>query len=156
MIAAGRFVRDALAASKLDTSARLVAFAIASYADASGHATPSSRQLAACTGLHPETIAKAIRRLEAAGIVSVQRRDRRTSRYRFPVGHLATATDAQLSTSARPRTAQMRYPHLRGSGTETARPRTAHLERYASLETHEASDTAGDLFLPGSGWIRQA
>jgi DNA-binding transcriptional MocR family regulator len=142
MLAAARFVREHLPA-KLDTSARLVAFALATFADRDGHARPSSRQLATATGLHPETIANAIRRLEAAGVVAVTRRDRRVSLYRFPV------QDPELSTTARPRTAQASYPHLRGSTEKLRGSGPAHLE--SSLEKDARVNEP--LWISGSGFI---
>lgn len=143
MIAAARFVREHLPPD-LDTSARLVAMALALFAERDGSARPSSRQIATATGLHPETIARAIRRLEAAGVVAVTRRDRRVSLYRFPV------QDVELSTTARPRTAQASYPHLRGSAENLRGSRAAHLE--SSLEKDARAN--GDLWISGSGWVR--
>jgi DNA-binding transcriptional ArsR family regulator len=142
MIAAARFVREHLPAD-LDVRARLVVFAIATFADRDGTARPSSRQLATATGLHPETIARAIRRLEDAGVVAVTRRDRRVSVYRFPV------QDPELSTTARPKAAQASYPHLRGSHEKLRGPIAAHLE--SSLEKEHARDER--LWISGSGWI---
>jgi DNA-binding transcriptional MocR family regulator len=149
MISAGRFVRDHTP-DELDTTARLVAFALAAFSDAAGHARPSSRQLAASTGLHPETIARAIRRLEAVGMIAVQRRDRAVSRYRFPV----QAPIGELSTSARPRAAQNSYPHLRGSAGESARPRAAHLKNHVEENARVHTDDRG-TFIPGTGWLTQ-
>lgn len=142
MIAAGKYVRDQLPAH-LDKSARLVALAIALYTDSSGAGKVSNRQLQQTTGLHAETIAQAIRRLEAAGVLAVNRTDRRVSRYRFPVtGHV------ELSTTARVRTAQASYPHLRGNGAQTARVRSAQLKR----PTEENARADGALWIQGSGW----
>jgi DNA-binding transcriptional ArsR family regulator len=143
VIAAARFVREHLPAD-LDQRARLVAMGIALFADRDGSARPSSRQLATATGLHPETIARAIRRLEEAGIVAVTRRDRRVSVYRFPV------QDVELSTTARPKAAQASYPHLRGSDEKLRGPWAAHLE--SSLEKDARAN--GDLWISGSGWVR--
>ena len=140
MIAAARYVRTLPV--KLDTSARLVLLGIALFADRDGTARPSSRQLTEATGLHPETIAQAIRRLEAAGVLAVTRRDRRVSVYRFPV------RDVEFSTTARPRTAQASFPQLRGSAEKLRGSRTAHLE--SSLENSVRAD--GAVWITGAGW----
>lgn len=142
MIAAARFVREHLPAD-LDTSARLVAMALVMFADRDGTARPSARQLATATGLHTETIARAIRRLEGAGVVAVTRRDRRVSVYRFPV------QDVELSTAARLRTAQASYPHLRGSAEKLRGSRAAHLE--SSLEKDARANDG--LWISGTGWL---
>jgi DNA-binding transcriptional ArsR family regulator len=142
MIAAGKFVRDHLPPD-LDKTARLVALAIALYTDSTGSGPVSNRQLQATTGLHAETIAQAIRRLEEAGVVAVQRRDRRVSHFRFPV-----TANVELSTAARVRTAQLSYPHLRGNGVQTARLRTAQLKR----PTEENARADGSLWISGTGW----
>lgn len=84
MFASVRYVRDSMPDS-IDPHGRHVAMALASFADTAGHARPSTRQLEQVTGLSRHTIIDRIRQLEHAGVIAVQRLDRRTSRYRFPV-----------------------------------------------------------------------
>lgn len=71
-------------AAELSNGARLVALAIATYAD---HATgagawPSQVTLAKVTGLNRRSVQRALQRLETAGIIQVQRTGR-VSRYAF-------------------------------------------------------------------------
>lgn len=121
MFAAVRWVRDAMPGT-VDHRARLVAFAIASFADRDGIADVGSLQLMAATGMHSETIARAIRRLEAAGVFVVTRSANRLSTYTFP-------TRDTFSTTARPRAVRSGYPHPHGSVGKSARPRAARLDK---------------------------
>lgn len=141
MIDAGRFVRDL--PDKLDPRARLVAYAIAAFSERDGSACPSSRQLVKATGMSAETIARAIRRLEEAGVIAVTRRADRLSQYRFPV-----AAVAELSTTARASAARSSYPQPRGSVDETARPMAAQLRRHVEKNTR----ADGALWIQGAGW----
>jgi hypothetical protein len=115
----------------VDHRARLVAYAIAAHADRDGLASVGSRQLVLATGMHSETIAVAIRRLEAAGMFVVTRTADRRSTYQFP-------TRDTFSTTARARAVRSGYPHPRGSGDKTARARAArfgekHLDSYSDV-----------------------
>lgn len=99
MFAAVRFVRDSMP-DTIDSHGRHVALAIASFSDTAGHARPSTRQLEEVTGLSRHTIIDRVRQLEAAGVLAVQRLDRRTSRYRFPVQPPITAAARYERTPA--------------------------------------------------------
>jgi DNA-binding transcriptional MocR family regulator len=146
VIAAIRFVRDM--PDSIDPNARLVAYAIASYVDHRGtEARPSTRQLAAATGLARNTVLAAIGRLEAAGVIAATRTgrqgDRTTTRYRFPV------RDVELSTTGSARLSQSRYPQLAQSGRATGSVRSRHLDNQLEENTHANRD----LWISGSGWI---
>lgn len=84
MFGAVRYVRDEMP-DAIDPHGRHVAMVLASFSDTTGHARPSLRQIERATGLSRPTIIDRIRQLEDAGVIAVQRLDRRTSRYRFPV-----------------------------------------------------------------------
>lgn len=147
MIAASRYVRDLPA--DLDPNSRLVAFAIASFADRSGTARPSLSQIEAATGLSRHTVIDRIRRLEAAGVVAVTRLDRRQSRYRFPV-----QAAAELSTTGAPgapvrvRKSPESYPQLVQTGTETGAAALHPLE----VPTWKNAHATRGVWIPGSGW----
>lgn len=147
MFAAVRWVRD-LPQGTLDHRARLVAYAIASHADSDGSAAVGSRQLMQATGMHSETIARAIRRLEEAGVLGVERRPDRLSVYSFP-------TRDTFSTTARPRAVRSAYPQPRGSVDKTARPRAArldktHLDNYSDVIR---ADHATSCVCAGGGFV---
>jgi hypothetical protein len=149
VIAAGRFVRDF--PGELDPHSRLVAFALASFADREGLASPSLSQLEAVTGLSRHTVIDRIRRLEAAGAVQVTRLDRRQSRYRFPV-----RTTIELSTSGAPgaperaSTGAASYPHLVQTGCQTGAPALHPLE----VPTWKTARANAGLWIQGTGWVQ--
>lgn len=70
-----------LAFSDADPTARLVLVAVAQHADGAGRGRPSVPRLAAMTGYSPSTVRAALRRLEAAGELLVERVAGRASRY---------------------------------------------------------------------------
>jgi DNA-binding transcriptional MocR family regulator len=145
VIAAIRFVRDM--PEGIDPNARLVAYAIASYVDHRGtEARPSTRQIAAATGLARNTVLAAIGRLEAAGVLAATRSgrqgDRTSTRYRFPV------RDVELSTTGSARLSQLSYPQLAQSASATGSVRSRHLDN--QLEENARAD--GSLWISGTGW----
>jgi DNA-binding transcriptional MocR family regulator len=147
VFAAVRYVRDSMP-DTIDPHGRHVALALASFADTAGHAKPSTRQLADVTGLSLNTITARIRMLEDAGVIAVQRRDRRTSLYRFPV-----QSAVELSPSVAPRARQMSYPHLSQRRGNLSHPgRDSWKDPLETTATAAHTDERG-TFLPGTGWV---
>lgn len=140
-----RYVRDHLP-DDVDPVAAHVAIVIASFTDRNGLAEVGIRLLNQSTRLHPSTIVRAIRRLEELGVLAVDRRDRRRSRYRFPVTE-------RLSTAVLPeRTVVDDGAVLPERAARATRARTLDF----SGENHRASAHTranGEYFIPGSGWI---
>lgn len=147
MFAAVRYVRDSMP-DTIDPHGRHVALALASFADTAGHARPSTRQLADVTGLSRHTIIDRIRVLEAAGVIAVQRLERRASVYRFPV-----QSAVELSTSGALRTRQASYPHLARSQVNLARSGRATWKEHLENTAPAAHTDERGTFLPGTGWV---
>lgn len=140
-----RYVRDHLP-DDVDATAAHVALAIAAYTDRRGEAEVGIRTLSTSTRLNPATIVRAVKRLEEWGVIAVDRRDDRRSRYRFP-------TQETLSTTVLPERTV-----LANASAETAR--FAHTPRLTSAraldfsgenKTHTRAD--GSIWLPGTGWV---
>ena len=98
-----RTARDA----PLDPTAAHVLLVIATHANRYGEAWPSASAIARETHLHRVTVVSALRRIEAAGVVKVEKRIGRATRYAFPADppppevarHAALAVDNSTETA---------------------------------------------------------
>ena len=98
-----RTARDA----PLDPTASHVLLVIATHANRYGEAWPSASTIARETHLHRVTVVSALRRIEAAGVVKVEKRIGRATRYAFPANppppelarHPALAVDNSTETA---------------------------------------------------------
>ncbi len=112
------YLRAVAGSSKLTHGDRLVLLTLAWYANATGHAWPSSRTLAYDTGLHPTFVRRALGRLVGAGVLHADRRAGRSTVYRFPLHPSSTtcnrpiAGDVAEPAIARLRTCNQTDPNL--------------------------------------------
>lgn len=149
MFAAVRFVRDHC---RLDPVANHVAGAIATFSDRAGLAEVGTRELAEVTGLNTQTIARAIRRLEDAGIFSVARRRSIRSRYAFPV--TAAIEEAPKVVHKRLNRAQTAMSTGEYSQSAKRLTRSRALDFSGENKTHaSAHDDPRGSFIPGTGWV---
>ena len=79
------YLRAVAPSSKLTSGDRLVLLTLAWYANDTGHAWPNSRTIGNDCGLHPTFVRRALARLVTAGVISAERRNGRSTVYRFPV-----------------------------------------------------------------------
>lgn len=138
-----RFMRDH-APADLDAVAVHVGITLAAYASSSGFAEVGVRQLSTATRLHAATITRAIRRLEAAGAIKVDRHaNGQRSTYQFPIN--ITPPTAVDYPQPRALVARSGYPQPRAQ-VEKARDRSARVGQPVGENTRDS------VFIPGAGW----
>ena len=132
----------------VDSSARLVAYVIATHADTrTGRSVVGLRRLANLTGLHTATVQRALGRLEAVGVLAIEHRGAgKRHAYRFPVAE-------KLSTAARTTRALSESTGARVTRAGCAHDaRTLAKEGWLNEGVSQADDPRG-RFLPGTGWV---
>src|SRR5436309_3407100 len=80
--------REAVRESDLDSTAKLVAFALSTFMDAEGRTRRSRATIAAASSLNVRTVDEALRRLETAGLLEVLRNTGRHANF-----YLATLSE---------------------------------------------------------------
>lgn len=157
-----RAVRNAAryaAGVQLASGPRLVLLLIAAHADHAHEAWPSVPLLAELAGMHEDTVRRAVRRLEATGMVTVQRGGgRRANRYRLALPGTAVGPVDAPDVVHTPRAHagdnrgvdNVETPRGRG-GT----PRAGAGAPPAPTRAEEPLKNHGRTarFVPGSGWL---
>jgi len=165
---------------KGDLGARSVALAIADRVTVDGSADVGVRTLAADLGVHPNTIVDAVRRLEAAGHLLVERgRNGQKALYRYPQARAIPGRTARETRTVKARAKPGRSVHVdqaqsaRDTRTDRARyqdgprakpgrsgsPSTTNTEDVAGVETTTTADrpTAGvELLEPARAALKRA
>lgn len=146
-----RHVRDVLAVAaetKVPTMARAVLAVIAAHADRHAQAWPSEPLVAELLAIHVDTVWRAVRQLEAAGLVAVERTPGRANRYR-----LAVAAPLDVVHTPRADAGADSYPHPapargtpRGGAGRPPAPARAEVPRKYQEERRAR-------WVQGSGWL---
>ena len=138
------YLRAVVPGSKLTVGDRLVLHVLATYANDTGHAWPSSRTLHDACGMHPDVIRRCLSRLVRAGVIYAERRTGRSTVYRFPLHPSTTCDPSVTGGSALPVTDGSQVPS--GPVTEESRTcdrgvtdlwPTGHTERSRSTKEEE-------------------
>jgi hypothetical protein len=112
--------RIAVRESELDANAKAVALVLDTYMDGRGFAWPSRKTIAQSSSLHIDTVDRALRRIEKAGLLLVVRSPGRASnRYQ------ATIPNSPVGAAVGDGDETLQQPHPAGVNSRTQRGSTA-------------------------------